>query len=62
MHQKREYEAHARMFFKSEAGGIELEAKMFDLGVWPTFREHLLPFCNAVRTAVDLPNIADVLA
>jgi putative ATP-dependent endonuclease of OLD family len=60
--QKKEYEAHARAFFKSKAGGIELEAKMFDLGVWPSFRERMLPFCNAVHTAIDLPNIADVWA
>lgn len=62
MPQKKEYEAHARMFFKSEAGGIELETKMFGLGVWPSLRERLLPFCNAVRAAVDLPTIADVTA
>ena len=60
MHQKKEYEAHARAYFKSEAGGIELEAKMFGLGLWPAFRARLLPFCNAVRAAVDLPNITDV--
>jgi putative ATP-dependent endonuclease of OLD family len=62
MHQKKEYAAHARAFFKSGAGGIELEAKMFNLGLWPTFRARLLPFCNAVRTAVDLPNITDISA
>jgi putative ATP-dependent endonuclease of OLD family len=60
MQQRREYEAHARAFFKSRAGGIELEAKMFDLGLWPSFRARLLPFCNAVRVAVDLPKVTDV--
>jgi putative ATP-dependent endonuclease of the OLD family len=54
------YKAHAKVWFKTTHGGRELAAKMFSLGVWPAVRAQLLPFCNAVREAVDLPEITDV--
>jgi len=57
---KKEYKAHAQIWFKSLAGGGELARKVFSLGVWPVFRDRLLPFCNAVREAVDLPPIEDL--
>lgn len=56
----KQYEAHARRWFKSVEGGRELAAKLFSFGLWPTFRAQLLPFCNAVRESVDLPEIADL--
>jgi putative ATP-dependent endonuclease of the OLD family len=55
-----DYKAHPQAWFKTTNGGRELAAKMFSLGVWPAVRAQLLPFCNAVRQAVDLPEIADV--
>jgi putative ATP-dependent endonuclease of OLD family len=58
--EQHQYKSHAQTWFKTVPGGRELAAKVFSLGVWPTFRAQLLPFCNAVRKAVDLPEIADV--
>lgn len=56
----KEYKSHARDWFKTEQGGRELESKLFSLGLWPTFRPLLLPFCNAVRQAVGLPGLTDL--
>ena len=58
--EKNHYKSHARNWFKSEAGGQELAQKVFSFGLWPSFRNILLPFCNAVRNAVDLSEIADL--
>ena len=55
----KEYKSDAQAWFKSVRGGHELAAKVFSLGLWPTFRSQLLPFCNAVRAAVGLPDITD---
>lgn len=55
-----EYKAHASRWFKSLEGGRELADKIFTLGLWPTLRPRLLPFCNAVRTAVGVAEIADL--
>ena len=57
---RREYQKHAQQWFKTEAGGRELEAKLFALEVWPKLKDQLLPFCNAVREAIGLPAIADL--
>jgi putative ATP-dependent endonuclease of OLD family len=43
---------HGRRWFKSIAGGRELAAKMFALGVWPKLRPELMPFFNAIRAAL----------
>jgi hypothetical protein len=58
--EKKEYQSHSQTWFKSANGGRELADKMFSLGVWPTFKPQLLPFCNAVRKAVHLDEIADL--
>jgi putative ATP-dependent endonuclease of the OLD family len=58
--ERKTYHAHSQTWFKTVAGGRELEAKVFALSVWPTFRPLLLPFCNAVRTALQLPEIQDL--
>lgn len=58
--EKRKFEVHGQTWFKTDQGGRELERKMFELGAWPTLRLVLLPFCNAVRKAVDLPEITDL--
>lgn len=56
----KKYRSHAHTWFKSVEGGRELAAKVFDLGLWQTLRPQLLPFCNAVRAAVDLPDVPDL--
>jgi putative ATP-dependent endonuclease of OLD family len=58
--EKKQYKAHCQRWFKTEEGGRELMAKVFSLGVWPVLKAELLPFCNAVRKAVELDEIADV--
>jgi len=50
-----------QIWFKTVVGGRELAEKMFSLGAWSALKEQLLPFCNAVRKAVDLPEIQDVV-
>ena len=49
-----------RPCFKTEAGGRELEAKLFTLGLWPRFQPLLLPFCNAIRNALGLEEVTDL--
>ena len=57
---EKHFKSQARTWFKSRDGGRELADKMFGLGLWPVVRPQLLPFCNAVRTAIELPVIEDV--
>ena len=59
--EKKAYKSHAQQWFKSLAGGRELAKKMFSLGLWPSFKPQLLPFCNAVRAAVGLAEIEDIV-
>jgi putative ATP-dependent endonuclease of OLD family len=56
------YKAHAGIWFKSVAGGRELAEKVFGLGLWPALKPQLLPFCNAVRIGLGLPEIEDLTA
>jgi putative ATP-dependent endonuclease of OLD family len=58
--EKKHYQAHAQQWFKSVSGGRELAMKAFDLGVWPVLQPRLMPFCNALRKVVGLPEIPDV--
>lgn len=58
--EKKEYQAHAQTWFKTVDGGRELAEKLFSLNVWSQLRPQLLPFCNAVRRAINLPNIDDL--
>jgi len=58
--EKNEYKAHAGRWFKSLEGGRELSGKLFSLALWPALKPQLLPFCNAVRTATGLDEIADL--
>jgi putative ATP-dependent endonuclease of OLD family len=55
-----DYKSHAHTWFKTLPGGRELAEKVFGLSLWPAFSAQLLPFCNAVRKAVDLSEIADL--
>ena len=58
--ERREYQKHAQLWFKSEAGGRELQSKLFDLGLWPQFADHLLPFCIAVLGAIGVSQVRDL--
>ena len=58
--ERKQYQAHGQMWFKTVRGGGELAEKMFSLGAWPTFKPQLMSFCNAVRGAVDLEEIQDL--
>ena len=58
--EKKQYQAQAQIWFKTVCGGRELAEKIFSLGAWSALRPQLMPFCNALRKAVDLPNIADI--
>jgi putative ATP-dependent endonuclease of OLD family len=58
--EKKHYQAHSQQWFKSVSGGRELSVKAFDLGVWPVLQPRLMPFCNALRKVVGLPEIRDL--
>jgi putative ATP-dependent endonuclease of the OLD family len=59
-HQKNEYKAHARAWFKTAEGGRELADKMFRLDLWSALKSELMPFCNAVKKVLDLPELPDL--
>jgi len=56
--QKKVYKSHGKTWFKTVSGGYELGSKMLQFGVWPNLEGQLLPFLNAIRQSVDLPEIA----
>ncbi len=58
--EKKHYQSHGQTWFKTIEGGRELAGKVFALGPWPVLKSELLPFCNAVRKAVELDEIADL--
>ena len=58
--EKKHYQSHGQTWFKTVEGGRELALKLFSLGIWPTLRPDLMPFCNAVRKAIDLDEIQDL--
>jgi putative ATP-dependent endonuclease of OLD family len=58
--EKKQYQSHGQTWFKSVDGGRELAAKIFSLGIWPTLKPQLMPFCNAVRKAVGLDETPDL--
>jgi putative ATP-dependent endonuclease of the OLD family len=58
--EEKEFKAHERIWFKSIDGGRELANKLFSLGLWPDLKPQLLPFFNALRQAVNLPEISDL--
>ena len=57
---EKEWKKHGQKWFKSEAGGRELAAKMFALGAWPELCPQLVPFLNAIRETMGQPAIEDV--
>jgi putative ATP-dependent endonuclease of OLD family len=58
--EKKEYKSHAGTWFKSAEGGRELAAKLFSLGIWPSLKPQLMPFCNAVRQALAMEDLEDI--
>lgn len=57
---RKHFQSHGQTWFKTIEGGEELAKKVFSLGLWSTLKPELLPFCNAVRKAVELDEIADI--
>ena len=58
---KKAYSKHGQTWFKSVKGGRELAQKLFDLDAWSTLRPELMTFCNAVRRALDLAQLEDLI-
>jgi putative ATP-dependent endonuclease of OLD family len=58
--ERKHFESHERDWFKTLNGGRELAAKVFTFGLWPNLKEQLLPFANAVRRSVALPQVTDI--
>lgn len=58
--EKKEYKAHAQIWFKSRKGGRELFDKTITMSLWPSLKAELLPFCNAVRRACGEPEQEDL--
>jgi putative ATP-dependent endonuclease of OLD family len=57
---QKELRAHARLWFKTQAGGRELAGKILPLGAWKELRDQLLPFLNAVRKTMGLSELTDL--
>lgn len=58
--EKKALRKHAERWFKSEEGGRELAHKVFRFDLWPEIKKQVLPFLNAVRVAVSLPEISEL--
>ena len=58
---KKAWKKHGQRWFKSIEGGNELCDKVIAFGLWPQLKPQLLPFLNAVRGAVSLPAITELL-
>lgn len=60
--ERKSYQAHSQIWFKTRKGGRELAGKVFTLGLWPSLTADLMPFCNGVRKAIGLPEQTDLEA
>ena len=58
---KKQWGRHGGRWFKSKSGGRELASKMFALGVWPSISPDLMTFLNAVRDALGVCAISDIV-
>jgi len=58
--EKKHFQSQGQTWFKTVEGGRELAAKVFAFDLWPKLKSELLPFCNAVRKAVELAEIQDL--
>lgn len=59
--EKKTLKKHGQRWFKSIEGGQELAVKVFTFGLWPQLEPQLLPFLNAIRKAIELPEITTLL-
>jgi putative ATP-dependent endonuclease of OLD family len=57
---KKALKKHKERWFKSRKGGRELAHKVMSFGVWPKLQPQILPFLNAVRHALGLPEISSL--
>ena len=58
--EKKTLKKHAQSWFKSNEGGRELADKVFKFDLWPKLKTELMPFLNAVRGKVSLPEIDEL--
>lgn len=58
--EKKTLRKHGRHWFKSNEGGRELADKVFRFDLWPKLETELMPFLNAVRCKVSLPEIDEL--
>ncbi len=58
--EKKTLRKHGRHWFKSNEGGRELAGKVFEFDLWPKLKPQLMPFLNAVRGSVSLPEIDEL--
>lgn len=58
--EKDEYRKHAKHWFKTYEGGVELANKVFTFGVWEKIRDQVLPFVNEVRKIDRCPPLSDI--
>jgi putative ATP-dependent endonuclease of the OLD family len=58
--EKKALKSHAKTWFKSFEGGRELAEKMVPLGAWPSLKDQLMPFINAVRAMDGLPQLDEL--
>jgi len=54
---KKAFRKHKERWFKSRSGGRELAEKAISLNALPNLQSQILPFINAVRTALGLPEL-----
>lgn len=59
--QKKEWESHGRVWFKSVDGGEELACKAIRLGAWTTLKSQMMPLLNSMRNSCGLGDIPDLL-
>ena len=57
--EKKAFKSHSQKWFKSFDGGKELAMKVFEFDLWPKLQPQLLPFINAIRTGVSLPDMEE---
>jgi putative ATP-dependent endonuclease of OLD family len=58
--EKDQLRKHAKHWFKSYDGGIELANKIFSFDIWSKMRPQMLVFVNAVREIDGLPPLSDI--
>lgn len=57
----KEWKKHGQHWFKSEAGGRELAAKMIKFDAWNALSPQFMPLLNAIRTAIGQESIEGLI-